>query len=139
MKVVKWLAIALFAYVGIVVLFATYLAVVQPKGANWGIPILELTTTDESGEVYSRRLARLESGGRVYVSAHHWPRKWYRRALEYPEVRVTFDGTVGEFTAVPVEGEEHARVAADYPLPLPIRILMGFPPPRQILRLDPRS
>ena len=48
------------------------------------------------------------------------------------------DGAVGGYTAVPVEGEEYARVKAEYPLPLPIWILMGFPP-RHVLRLDPRS
>jgi len=123
---------------GIIVLFETWLGVFQPKGERSGIPMLVLTTTDASGASHDRRLARMESGGRLYVSAHHWPRAWHRRALENPEVRAAMDGAVGGYTAVPVEGEEYARVKAEYPLPLPIRILMGFPP-RHVLRLDPRS
>ena len=47
--------------------------------------------------------------------------------------------SVGDYIAVPVEGEEYARVHAEHPLPLPVRILMGFPPPRNLLHLDPRS
>jgi hypothetical protein len=139
MKVLKWVAIGAVAYIGLVVAFEIYLATAQPAFANAGIPILVLTTTDESGVSVDRRLARFESDGKVYVSAHHWPRVWHRRVLEYPQVRVTFDGTVGEYTAVAVEGEEYERFVAKHPLPLPIRILMGFPPPRDILRLDPRS
>ena len=49
------------------------------------------------------------------------------------------DGAAADYVAVPVEGEEFERVAAEYPLPLPIRFLMGFPPPREILRLDPTT
>jgi hypothetical protein len=44
---------------------------------------------------------------------------------------------VADYIAVVVEGEEFERVAAEHPLPLPILFLMGFPPPRDILRLDP--
>lgn len=134
----KWIAIAATIYVAIVVIFETFLATAQPAMDDSGIPLLVLTSTDSSGVEYPRRLARLETDGRLYVSAHHWPRVWYRRALENPEVRVSFDGTEGEYTAVAVEGEEHARVAEVHPIPLPIWILMGMPPERQILRLDPR-
>jgi hypothetical protein len=84
-----------------------------------------------------RRLARLESDGKVHVSVHHWARGWYNRALENPNVRVEIDGAVADYIAVPVDGEEFERVAAEHPLPLPILFLMGFPPPRDILRLDP--
>ena len=45
---------------------------------------------------------------------------------------------VSDYIAVPVDGEEFERVAKDHPLPLPVRFLMGFPPPREILRLDSR-
>ena len=88
MKAVKWIVIAAVAYVGIVVLFETWLGVFQPKGERSGIPMLVLTTTDASGASHDRRLARMESGGRLYVSAHHWPRAWHRRALENPPMRV---------------------------------------------------
>lgn len=139
MRIVKWLAIVVAVYVGIVVIFETFLATAQPTMDNAGIPLLVLTSTDASGEEYTRRLARLETDGRLYVSAHHWPRVWYERALTNPEVRIAFDGNEGEYTAVAVDGEEHARVAEAHPIPVPIWILMGMPPKRQILRLDPRS
>ena len=109
MKALKRIAIAAAVYVGIVVLFETFLGVVQPSGGASGLPMLVLTTTDASG-AYDRRLAGLTSDGKLYLSAHHWPRAWFRRALENPEVRVAYDdGTGGEYTAVPVEGEEVAR------------------------------
>ena len=53
-----------------------------------------------------RRLARLETDGKVYVSAHHWPRGWHSRALENPDVRVEIDGVVADYLAVPVDGAE---------------------------------
>ena len=136
MKVVKWILITAVAYVGLVVLVETWLGVFQPTLARSGFPMLVITTTDPSGASRDRRLARMESGGQIYVSAHHWPRAWYRQALENPEVRVTIDGVAGEYIAVPVEGEEYARLVEEWPIPLPMQFLMGFAP-RNLLRLDP--
>ena len=59
--------------------------------------------------------------------------------MKNPDVLVEIDGVESDFVAVPVEGEEFERIAAEYPLPLPIRFLMGFPPQREILRLDPAT
>jgi hypothetical protein len=137
MKARKWVVIIAAAYVGLVVLFELNLGIRQPSFEDRGIPMLDLITTDEAGEIHQQRLARLTTDGRIYVSAHHWPRGWYRRALDNPDVRVDVDGAVSDYVAVPVEGAEFERVASEYPLPLPIRFLMGFPPPRDILRLDP--
>ncbi len=138
MKVLKWLGVIVAVYVFFVVAFETlFLGLYQPKLERTGIPMLVITTTDDSGVSRERRLARLETDGKVYVSAHHWPRGWYSRALENPNVRVEIDGAVADYLAVPVDGEEFERVAAEYPLPLRILFLMGFPPPRDILRLDP--
>ncbi len=133
MKVLKWVGAIVAVYVAFVVAFETlFLGLYQPKLGSTGIPMLVITTAN--GE---RRLARLETDGKLYVSAHHWPRGWYSRALENPNVRVEIDGVVADYIAVAVEGEEFERVAAEHPLPLPILFLMGFPPPRDILRLDP--
>jgi hypothetical protein len=52
-------------------------------------------------------------------------------------VRVEMEGVESDYLAVPVDGEEFDRVAAEVPLPFPIRLVMGFPPERNILRLDP--
>ncbi len=140
MKVLKWVGVLVAVYVGFVVVFETlFLGLYQPKLGSTGIPMLIITTTDDSGVSRERRLARFETHGKVYVSAHHWPPDWYRRALENPNVRVEIDGAVADYVAVPAKGEEFERVAAAHPLPLPIRFLMGFPPPRDILRLDPTT
>ena len=140
MKVLKWVGVVVGVYAGFVVAFETlYLGWYQPKLERTGIPMLVITTTDDSGVSRARRLARFETDGKLYVSAHHWPRAWHRRAIENPNVRVEIDGAVADYVAVPVEGEEFERVAAEHPVPLPIRFLMGFPPPREILRLDPTT
>ena len=136
MRVLKWVGGILAVYVVFVVLFETlFLGLYQPKLEGSGVPMLVLTTTDDSGESRDRRLARIVSDEKVYVSAHHWPRGWYHRAVENPAVRVEMDGTVGDYVAVPVDGDEAERVAADFPIPLPVRFVMGFPPERDILRL----
>lgn len=138
MKVLKWVGVVVAIYAGFVVAFETlYLGWYQPKLERTGIPMLVITTTDDSGVSRARRVARFETDGNLYVSAHHWPRAWYSRAIENPKVRVEIDGVEADYVAVPVEGEEFERVAAEHPLPLPIRFLMGFPPRREILRLDP--
>lgn len=138
MRIVKWLVGILAVYALFVFAFeAFFLGMVQPKLEGTGVPMLVLTTTDEAGVSRERRLAKMETDGRIYVSAHHWPRGWYKRALANPAVQVDLEGAVGDYVAVPVEGAEHDRVAAEWPLPLPVLFLMGFPPPREILRLDP--
>jgi hypothetical protein len=140
MRVAKWLGVVFGVYVGLVIIFETlYLGLYQPSFEESGIPMLLLTTTDADGETNDRMLARFETDGKIYLSAHHWPRGWYHRARNNPAVQAEIDGITSSYTAVPISGAEFARVAADHPLPLPVRFLMGFPPPRDILRLDPTS
>ena len=155
MKAFKWLGIVGVVYVIFVVLFeSVFLGMYQPsfedpEGCSnedgqktlrreCGIPMIVITTTDDKGESRDRMLARFETDGKLYVSAHHWTRGWYKAARKNPNVSIEIHGMVADYIAVPVEGEEFERVAAEHPLPLPVRFLMGFPPPRQILRLDSR-
>lgn len=133
MKIVKILAIVALAYVGVVVAFESLLAWLQPTPAS----TIRITTFDDGGDPHARVVSGLESGGTLYVAANHWPRAWYRQALENPEVEVTVDGATRAYRAVPVTPEEYARVDAEHPLPLVFRVLTGFPP-RKILRLEPR-
>ena len=138
MKGLKWVGAVLAAYVVFVAAFETFfLGWYQPTLEGSGIPLLVITTTDDSGATHQQRVARFETDGKLYVSAHHWTRGWYHRAIEHPKVRVEIDDAEADYLAVPVKGEEFARVAAAHPLPLRFRFLMGFPPPRNILRLDP--
>ena len=142
MKALKWSGIVAAVYVIFVVLFeSVFLGMNQPSfedSDGGGIPMLVITTTDDRGESRDRMLARFETDGKLYVSAHHWTRGWYKEARKNPNVRIEIYGMVADYIAVPVAGEEFERVAAEHPLPLPARFLMGFPPPREILRLDSR-
>ncbi len=133
MKAVKLIAILSLVYVGIVVAFESLIGYFQPAGET----TLVITTTAEDGTLNDRVVSRLESSGQLYVAANHWPRAWYNRALENPNVQVTLGGEKGDYLAVPVTGEEHVRVNGDNTLPTMFRILTGFPP-RYFVRLDPR-
>lgn len=133
MKALKIVAIVLLVYVGIVTLFESLLGYFQPSNEA----TLLITTYEEDGTAHDRVVSRLESDGKLYVAANHWPRAWYHNALENPEVRVTLDGEKKDYRAVPVTGGEHERVDDDNSLPLAFRFLTGFPP-RYFVRLDPR-
>lgn len=139
MKAVKWIGIILGIYVAVVILFESFLGFTQPPATEMPYPMLVLTTTDEGG-THDRRLAIFETDDRIYVSAHHWPRGWYRLAVANPDVTVAFDdgSAGGAYTAVPVDGEEAERVKSAYPFSLPMKALMGFAP-RKVIRLDPQS
>jgi len=131
MKVLRILAIVILVYVGIVVAFESLIGFFQPASES----TISITTFDDEGNPHDRVVSRLDSGGQLYVAANHWPRAWYERALENPEVRVESDGQNKPYRAVPVDGAEHDRVDADNALPFVFRVLTGFPP-RYFLRLD---
>jgi hypothetical protein len=133
MKIVKIVGIAVLVYVGIVVAFESLIGYFQPATGS----ILVITTFDGNGTPHDRVVSRLESDGQLYVAANHWPRAWYKRALENPEVQATLDGEKGDYRVVPVTGAEHDRVDGEHSLGVVFRILTGFPP-RYFVRLDPR-
>ncbi len=133
MKALKIVAIAALVYVGIVVAFESMIGFFQPTAGS----TLVITTFDGDGTPHDRVVSRLESDGQLYVAANHWPRAWYNRALENPDVQVTLEGEKGDYRTVSVTGAEHDRVDADNSLPAVFRVLTGFPP-RYFVRLDPR-
>ena len=133
MKPFKIALIVVVVYVGIVAAFESMIGYMQPSGGS----TLVITTFDADGAPHERVVSRLESAGKVYVAANHWPRAWYRRALENPDVEATVDGQKGEYRAVSVAGDEHDRVEAENRHGVAFRILTGFPP-RHFVRLDPR-
>ncbi len=133
MKVVKIAAIVILVYVGIVVAFESFLGVFQPQDAS----TIVIATTDRGGTAEDRVVSPIDSGGRLYVAANHWPRSWYKRALENPKVQVTVDGQTSDYLAVPVTGSEHDGLESDHAHSVWFRILTGFPP-RHFLRLDRR-
>jgi hypothetical protein len=133
MRLLKVVAIVALVYVGIVVAFESLIGVLQP--ANEATLVI---TTFEDGAGHDRVVSRLTSDDKLYVAANHWPRAWYERALENPDVQATIDGAKGDYRAVPVTGAEHERVDAENALPFVFRVVTGFPP-RYFLRLDPRG
>ena len=133
MKAVKIVGIAVLVYVGIVVAFESLIGYFQPTPGS----TLVITTFDQDETPHDRVVSRLESDGHLYVAANHWPRAWYKRALENSEVQVTLDGENGDYRAVPVTGAEHDRVDRENGLGMVFRVLTGFPP-RYFVRLDPR-
>jgi hypothetical protein len=140
MRTVKRLSIAVIAYVGIVVAFESLVVTMGKRQADRGLrpdeTWLVITTTDALGSK-DTVVAGVESDGHLYVAANHWPRRWYNRAVENPDVVIARAGQKIDYRAVPVSGPELVRIAQDYSVPWVIRLLTGFPP-RSFLRLDAR-
>ena len=134
MRALRILLIAAVVYVGVVAAFESMIGVLQPERGE----TLRITTFEAGGASHERVVARLESDGKLYVAANHWPRAWYRRALANPDVKATIDGQTKDYRAVPVSGEEHDQVQSQHPLPFVFRVLTGFPP-RYFVRLDPKQ
>jgi len=140
MKAIQLLAILLGTYLALVVAFEALVVIMGKRQVARGIAPGEswllITTTGDSGST-DTVVAGVESGGQLYVAANHWLHGWYDRALANPDVEIRRAGERLAVRAVPVTGEERARIARDYRLPWAIRFLTGFPP-RSFLRLDPR-
>ena len=139
MSVLAAVGIVVAGYLGLIVAFESLVGYMGRRHARRGVQAdetwLAITATVE-GEDRSAVVAGVESAGRTYVAANHWPRAWYHRVVENPDVRVTVQGRQAAFRAVPVSGDERSRIEREYRLPLILRILTGFPP-RAFLRLDP--
>ena len=96
-----------------------------------------LTTATPDGTTHERVLSPIDVDGTLFVSANHWPRAWFRRALEVPDVTVRRGGETRRYTAVPVSEEERERIHMEAGFPALGVLLTGFAP-REFLRLDPR-
>ncbi len=131
-RAVKIGGILLVVYVLIVVVFESLLGYYQPSSDA----TMVITTTDADGGTHPRVVTQVESDGRLYVAANHWPRAWYRRALANPNISVTVGDETKPYLAVPVDGDEHERADAARPRSAVFLLLTGFPP-RYFLRLDP--
>lgn len=135
-KFAKILLGVLLGYVVLVAAFESMIGILQP---DTGALLLTISTTGDDGVVNDRVIARLEDEDRVYVSANHWPRTWYREALANPDVQVSIEGERGDYRAVPIEdGAEHERLDRKFAHGFLFRFITGFPP-RYFLRLDPGS
>jgi len=132
MKAIKIVGYVLVAYVLVVVLFESLIGYFQPQ--NQGTIVI--VTKDSNGAAKQRVVARLDSGGALYIAANHWPRGWYSQVLANPDIKVVGAGGETDYRAVPVTGAEFDRVDAEHPLGPVIRFLTGYPP-RRLVRLDP--
>ncbi|MFL2705493.1 MAG: nitroreductase/quinone reductase family protein [Gammaproteobacteria bacterium] len=131
MKILRITLISLaLIYIGLVVVFESWLGYSQPTNTN----SLVITTMD-NGQPKDRVLSAVNNNGKLYVSANHWPRSWYRQAKSNPNVEVLYKGEKSLYLAIPVEGEEHDLLMKEHAHPLFFRILTGFPP-RYFVRLD---
>ena len=137
-KLAKWGLIGVagifLLYVGSVVYFEARLGYLQPQGST-SLVLATFTSDDERHE----RVLRLEQiDGNNYIAVNHWPRRWYRYAINNPSVEVKMPGTesFAPYTAIPLEGAELARVSEEYSFGFNFRFRTGFPP-RRFLRLDP--
>ncbi len=132
-KPVKVILIVFVVYAGLVALSESMLGIFQPERET----TLVITTTDADGDEHDRVLARLESNDELFVAVNHWPRAWYRRALENPNVEITFEGQRGDYLAVPATNEEHERLQREHGTGFMFHFMVGFAP-RYFVRLEPR-
>lgn len=137
-KALKWGLIGVgglfILYVGSVIYFEARLGYLQPQGST----SLVLATFADDDSRHERVLRLEQIDGNNYIAVNHWPRRWYRYALNNPAVEVKMPGTDGfaQYTAVPLEGEELDRISDIYSFGFEFRFRTGFPP-RRFLRLDP--
>ena len=140
MKLLKVVGYLFVGYVSLVFLFeAVFLGIFQPTIESERLKNLVMTTTDSAGHHDPRRITYVMVDQSIYVSAHHWPRAWYHQAIKDPNIVVELNDSKSDYLAVPIAGREFEAVAEAFPLPFVVRFLMGFPPQRNILRLDPQQ
>lgn len=120
----------LAVYAVLVIVFESLLGYFQPEQPGGTMTI---TVADGNARVVARLT---DDDGNLYVGVNHWPRAWYRTALQNPAVDVTFDGETRPYLAVLLEGDDFDRVNDANSLGWVFKLLTGFPP-REIMRLDP--
>ena len=102
MRVMKFAAMIVGAYVLLVLAINGIAGVVQPElGAGSGEGVLR--TFSEDGEVYERRLAVVDDAGVLWLASVQHFRRWYHRAVANPDVELVRDGEVRPYRAVPVD------------------------------------
>ncbi|MEM7411407.1 MAG: nitroreductase/quinone reductase family protein [Myxococcota bacterium] len=113
----------------------TAVGIFQPE--NVGGETIVITTFDKNGDPWERVITPIDDGGRLVVAANHWPRAWYYRALQNPDVQVKGTSDTTDYRAVPVSDEERDRLLDESGFPWFAYVLTGFAP-REFLVLEPR-
>lgn len=132
----KWALIVTGAliifYIGSVVWFEARLGYNQPQNNS----TIVIATFDGSGARNERVVRLTVLDGKNYIAANHWPRAWYRQALDTPQLEVKMTDTFEPFLAMPLQADELEFVQEGYQVGFEFRFRTGFPP-RRFLRLDP--
>ncbi|MEM7017946.1 MAG: hypothetical protein AAF512_11500 [Pseudomonadota bacterium] len=132
MKILKIILGIVLVYVAIVIIFETWLRISQPESDN---TIKFQYQGSEGQEV--RVLSRIDVDQKLYVSANHWPRQWYYRVLENPNITViTKDASIEYVASAVTDAETINRINTERPQGLIFKLLIGFAP-RAILHLEP--
>ena len=124
MKLKKAIFFIFIGYLGLVIVFETFLGIIQPRSTD----TMVITSFDASGEATKRVVSRLERGGQIFVAVNHWPRAWARRIQLNPNVQITYGEITRNYNAVVLKGEDHLQASCDFAVPFLFRILTGFPP-----------
>ena len=132
MQIANVLLIIVLVYIGFVAVAEALIGYIQPN-MDGGV---RLTTTDAEGRTSDRMLALARLDGQLYIASNHWLRGWYHQTLAEPSVLAEVDGVQAAYSAVPIEGEERARVSDSYRMGFVLRFICGFAPSK-FLRLDP--
>jgi hypothetical protein len=136
-SLIKWTLIGggflVISYIGSVVWFEARLGYNQPQNSS----TIVIATFDDDG-TRSERVVRLTVlDDKKYIAANHWPRAWYRQALDNPQLEVKEEDSFNPYVAVALQGDELEFVEAGYQVGFEFRFRTGFPP-RRFLRLDPQ-
>ena len=89
----KVLLIVLAIYIGIVVIFESWLGYSQPQGEGMVI----INTTSDEGATSGRVVSLLNSNDNLYIARNHWPKRWYDQALANPEISIESAGTTNNY------------------------------------------
>jgi hypothetical protein len=75
-----------------------------------------IATFNDENERHERVLSLREVNGKSYIAANHWPRAWYRQALDNPNIEIKMAGVreFAPYTAVPLEGAEDNLLREEY-------------------------
>ena len=94
MKLVRFVLIALGAYVLVGIGLAGALAWLQP---DRGADTIVLNTLDADGQAYETKLRVRQVDGQLWLVSGQWFRSWFNRAVAHPEVAVSHDGVTTKY------------------------------------------
>jgi len=92
-KIIRWLLIAVLAFIGLVVV-----------ASEFGGEVVKLQTADQMGVTTDTSLWVVDDGGAIWVRAGNPNAEWLERLQAKPEVKLLRDGEWRDYRATPVPG-----------------------------------